>query len=171
MNFGSDNQAGVAPAILQTLAQASSGIQSAYGNDDWSARAQQMLCDTFGTELQAFFVTTGTAANCLALSEATDGAGAVADVVPDSELLITGESGPDPRSYRVDFSRMRSALGFEATWTIPDGAVELYQRYTAYHLTADDFFGKFTRLAVLKQRQEAGELDATMRRTDAIAAP
>ena len=68
MNFGSDNQAGVAPAILQTLAQASSGIQSAYGNDDWSARAQQMLCETFGTELQAFFVTTGTAANCLALS-------------------------------------------------------------------------------------------------------
>ncbi len=98
-------------------------------------------------------------------------AGAVADVVPDSELLITGESGPDPRSYRVDFSRMRSALGFEATWTIPDGAAELFQRYTTYHLTADDFFGKFTRLAVLKQRQEAGELDATMRRTDAIAAP
>ncbi|WP_395026010.1 threonine aldolase family protein [Comamonas odontotermitis] len=68
MNFGSDNQAGVSPAILQTLVQAASGIQSAYGNDDWCARAEQMLCEAFDTPLKAFFVATGTAANCLALS-------------------------------------------------------------------------------------------------------
>ena len=68
MNFGSDNQAGVSPRILQTLVEAASGVQSAYGNDDWSARAQQMLCDRFETDVEAFFVTTGTAANCLALS-------------------------------------------------------------------------------------------------------
>ena len=68
MNFGSDNQAGVSPAILQTLVEAATGTQSAYGNDDWSARAEQMLCDFFGTSVKAFFVTTGTAANCLSLS-------------------------------------------------------------------------------------------------------
>ena len=45
-----------------------SGIQSAYGNDDWCARAEQMLCEAFDTPLKAFFVATGTAANCLALS-------------------------------------------------------------------------------------------------------
>lgn len=68
MNFGSDNQAGVSPAILQALTQAASGTQSAYGTDDWSAAAERALCDAFGTDVKAFFVTTGTAANCLSLS-------------------------------------------------------------------------------------------------------
>ncbi len=68
MNFGSDNQAGVSPRILQTLVEAASGIQSAYGNDEWSQRAEQMLGEAFGTPVKVFFVTTGTAANCLALS-------------------------------------------------------------------------------------------------------
>ena len=36
---------------------------------------------------------------------------AVVDAVPGSELLITGEAGNDPRSYRVDFSRARKELG------------------------------------------------------------
>ncbi len=40
---------------------------------------------------------------------------AVADAVPGSTLLITGETGADPRSYRVDFARARAELGFEAT--------------------------------------------------------
>ena len=31
----------------------------------------------------------------------------VVEAVPGSELVITGETGPDPRSYRVDFSRIR----------------------------------------------------------------
>ncbi len=53
---------------------------------------------------------------------------AVVDVVPGAKLLITGETGADPRSYRVDFSAFRDALGFEAAWSIPDGAAELYKR-------------------------------------------
>ena len=48
-----------------------------------------------------------------------------ATVVPGSTLNITGEAGNDPRSYRVDFSRAREELGFEATWSIPDGARQL----------------------------------------------
>ena len=68
MNFGSDNQAGVSPRILHTLVEAASGNQSAYGNDEWSQRAEQMLGEAFGTPVKVFFVTTGTAANCLALS-------------------------------------------------------------------------------------------------------
>ena len=36
-----------------------------------------------------------------------DIAQSVADVVPGAELLITGETGADPRSYRVDFSTFR----------------------------------------------------------------
>lgn len=90
-------------------------------------------------------------------------AAAVVDAVPGAELLITGETGNDPRSYRVDFSRARKELGFEAQRTIPDGAAELAREYRARGLTQEAFDRRFTRLAVLRARQEAGELDAAMR--------
>ena len=88
---------------------------------------------------------------------------AVAGAVPGAELLITGENGNDPRSYRVDFSRARKELGFEAQWSIPDGAVQLAREYRARGLTQEGFDTRFTRLAVLSARQRAGELDASMR--------
>jgi nucleoside-diphosphate-sugar epimerase len=88
---------------------------------------------------------------------------AVMDVVPGAELEITGEAGNDPRSYRVDFSRARKDLGFEAQWTIPDGAAQLVAEYTARGLTQEAFDQRFTRLAVLSRRQAEGTLDASMR--------
>src|SRR5690606_12755128 len=84
---------------------------------------------------------------------------AVVDAVPGAELLITGESGNDPRSYRVDFSRARKELGFEAQWSIPEGAAQLAKEYKERGLTQDAFDNKFTRLAVLAARQKRGELD------------
>jgi nucleoside-diphosphate-sugar epimerase len=88
---------------------------------------------------------------------------AVVDAVPGAELLITGESGNDPRSYRVDFSRARKELGFEAQWSIPEGAAQLAKEYKERGLTQDAFDNKFTRLAVLAARQKRGELDEGMR--------
>jgi nucleoside-diphosphate-sugar epimerase len=88
---------------------------------------------------------------------------AVVEAVPGSTLEITGEAGNDPRSYRVDFSRARKELGFEATWTIPDGAAQLAKEYRERDLTQTQFDEQFTRLAVLNRRQQAGELDASMR--------
>jgi nucleoside-diphosphate-sugar epimerase len=88
---------------------------------------------------------------------------AVCEAVPDARLEITGEAGNDPRSYRVDFSRARKELGFEASWTIPDGAVELAKEYRERGLTQEQFDQRFTRLAVLAGRRDRGELDGTMR--------
>jgi len=88
---------------------------------------------------------------------------AVVEAVPGAELEITGEAGNDPRSYRVDFSRARKELEFEAQWSIPDGAQQLAKEYRDRGLTQDAFDNKFTRLAVLNRRQTAGELDASMR--------
>lgn len=87
---------------------------------------------------------------------------AVIEAVPGSTLNITGEAGNDPRSYRVDFSRARKELGFEASWTIPAGADQLATEYKARGLTQDAFDNSFTRLAVLNARQQAGELDESM---------
>ena len=68
MNFDSDNQSGVSPRILQSLVSACSGSASSYGTDDWTRRAESALGQVFGRDVRAFFVATGTAANCLALS-------------------------------------------------------------------------------------------------------
>ena len=89
---------------------------------------------------------------------------AVVDVVPGAAVRITGEAGNDPRSYRVDFSRARKELGFEAQWTVADGAAELHKAYTEFGLTERAFHDDFTRLAVLKELQAGGAIDASMRR-------
>jgi nucleoside-diphosphate-sugar epimerase len=88
---------------------------------------------------------------------------AVIDAVPGSTLNITGEAGNDPRSYRVDFSRARKELDFEAKWSIPDGARQLAAEYKERGLTQDAFDNSFTRLAVLNRRQAEGTLDGNMR--------
>jgi nucleoside-diphosphate-sugar epimerase len=75
----------------------------------------------------------------------------VVEAVAGSKLVITGEAGADPRSYRVDFSRIRAALpAFEAQWTVKAGAIELHDAYTTHGLTQEDFQNKFTRLAWLQ---------------------
>jgi len=94
---------------------------------------------------------------------------AVAAVVPGARVVITGESGADPRSYRVDFGKARRELGFEARWSIADGAAELCREYTARGLTARDFAERFVRLARLRELGEAGAVDAELRRVRAGA--
>ena len=88
----------------------------------------------------------------------------VVAAVPGSELLITGEAGNDPRSYRVDFARIRQALpGYDARWTVKEGAEELVEAYRVYGLTKHDFERRFTRLARLSDRQAAGTVSAELR--------
>ncbi len=108
----------------------------------------------------------GTESNNLTVAEIAQ---SVVDVVPGAKLLITGETGADPRSYRVDFSAVRNTLGFDAAWTIPDGAAELYKEYISAGLTEHDFAKKFTRLAHLQTLQATGVLDDSMRRITADA--
>lgn len=108
----------------------------------------------------------GTEANNRTVAEI---ARAVAEVVPGAEVLITGESGADPRSYRVDFGAARRDLGFEARWTVAEGAAQLYTEYLARGLTAADFSGRFVRLAHLRRLGESGAVDATLRRIRAGA--
>lgn len=93
----------------------------------------------------------------------------VVGVVPGSTLLITGETGADPRSYRVDFAAARSALGFEAAWSVHDGAVELHRQYVDAGLTAHDFANTFVRLAHLRALRENGVIDGDFRRINASA--
>jgi len=69
MNFASDNTAGIAPAILDALAEANRGYARGYGNDDWTQAAERKLAEIFEREVAVFLVPTGTAANALALAQ------------------------------------------------------------------------------------------------------
>ncbi|NUP01498.1 MAG: SDR family oxidoreductase [Nonomuraea sp.] len=102
----------------------------------------------------------GTEVNNVTVAEI---AAEVVAAVPGSTLTITGETGADPRSYRVDFSRIRAALGYEARWTVKAGAVELIDAYREHGLTRHDFDRRFTRLARLADRRESGTVDDTLR--------
>lgn len=96
-------------------------------------------------------------------------AAAVVEVVPYSHVEITGESGADPRSYRVDFSKFRQALGFEAAWPVRVGAAELYAAYLSHGLTDAGFATKFVRLRHLEALQSGGLLDESLRWVRAAA--
>ena len=65
--FGSDNWAGAHPDVLAAVAEANSGQAHAYGDDAWTARAQELFRAHFGDDALAFPVFNGTAANVLGL--------------------------------------------------------------------------------------------------------
>ena len=66
-SFGSDNHAGVHPAVLRAIADANAGDAIAYGDDVWTERATAGLREVFGAA-DAFLVLNGSGANILGLS-------------------------------------------------------------------------------------------------------
>lgn len=77
MHFTSDNTATVSPEILAALSEANAGPTMPYDGDPWSNRLNEAFSAFFDTEVTAFAVTSGTAANALALSCMTPPFGAV----------------------------------------------------------------------------------------------
>jgi threonine aldolase len=67
MRFFSDNAAAAHPAVLDAIA-ASNRLDTAYDGDEWSGKLDAAFSDLFETQVRVLWVTTGTAANCLALA-------------------------------------------------------------------------------------------------------
>jgi len=67
MRFFSDNAAAACPEALASLAEANR-LDTAYDGDEWSKRLNAAFSALFEREVEALWVTTGTAANCLALA-------------------------------------------------------------------------------------------------------
>lgn len=68
----------------------------------------------------------------------------VVDLMPSVRLEITGEAGPDPRSYRVSFAKAAAELpGFEAQWPLQRGCREIVDWLQAGHLREHDFQSRF----------------------------
>jgi threonine aldolase len=67
MRFFSDNAAAAHPAVIEAIAEANR-LDTAYDGDAWSKRLDGAFSELFETDVRALWVTTGTAANCLALA-------------------------------------------------------------------------------------------------------
>jgi threonine aldolase len=77
MNFASDNTAGVAPEILQALVEGNARFAMGYGNDDATRAVERRIGEIFECDAAVFLVSTGTAANALALAHLSPPWGAV----------------------------------------------------------------------------------------------
>lgn len=77
MRFLSDNSATTCPAVMAAVAAANQATVSAYDGDEWSKRLDGAFSALFGTECRVWAVSTGTAANALALACLTPPFGAI----------------------------------------------------------------------------------------------
>jgi threonine aldolase len=91
MHFASDNTAGVAPKILDAIVQANAGFALGYGNDTVTQKVERRFAEIFERDVAVFLVATGTAANALALAQATHPWGAV--LCHEESHIATDECG------------------------------------------------------------------------------
>lgn len=77
MRFYSDNNATVCPELLAAIHEANAAPTRAYGDDRWTQALDAAFGQYFGTQVRVFPVTTGTAANALALATLVPPWGAV----------------------------------------------------------------------------------------------
>ncbi len=89
----------------------------------------------------------------------------VRQVMPRCQVEYAGKGGPDPRNYRVDFTRIARELpAWQARWTARMGAEELIHACRQNGMAKEDFEGwRFTRLAQLKRLIKLGRLDPQLR--------
>lgn len=77
MRFYSDNNATICPELLAAIHDANTEPTRGYGDDRWSVALDDAFGAFFGTTVSAFAVSTGTAANALALATIVPPYGAV----------------------------------------------------------------------------------------------
>jgi threonine aldolase len=123
-HFASDNNAGIYPEVLMAMQEANEGHVAGYGDDRFTLKAQQAICDLFAKECAVFFVSNGTTANCLALSVAvrsyhgvivhqhshieTDECNAIGHFIPGAKTIVVGgEVG------KIDPDQIRRVIGLQ----------------------------------------------------------
>jgi nucleoside-diphosphate-sugar epimerase len=93
----------------------------------------------------------------------------VSQAIAGSRIETEADAGPDPRCYRVDFSKIERRLPeFRPRWTVKDGVEELAAAYRTHGLTTTDLEGsRFLRIRRIQEQLAAGRLDADLRWTGA----
>lgn len=123
MNFASDNWAGAHPAISQRLLEAAAGFSAPYGASALDRHIELRFNELFEREVAVYFVSTGTAANSLALA-AVNRPGGVSFCHREAHMLedecgapeffthgarlapVDGDNGKiDPRNLKAEIER------------------------------------------------------------------
>ncbi|MCS6781293.1 MAG: NAD-dependent epimerase/dehydratase family protein, partial [Geminicoccaceae bacterium] len=84
----------------------------------------------------------------------------VAAAVPGAQIAYAPGGGPDKRTYRVSFAKIRERVpGFRPRWTVEAGIRDLEAAYERYGLALADLEGgRLIRLARIKELLTAGRL-------------
>ncbi len=90
-NFKSDNVTPACDAVMAAVTAANAGSATSYGGDEFTERLQAAASQVFGREVAIFPVTTGTAANSLALAQFVPPYGAV--YCHETAHIVTDECG------------------------------------------------------------------------------
>jgi len=92
----------------------------------------------------------------------------VEKIVPNSYVEILNKTGPDERTYRVDFSKIKKTLPqFKPTWNLRKGIEELYQAYKKFGLTQKDFQSpRYFRVRWIRHLIESRKLDHSLKWTE-----
>jgi nucleoside-diphosphate-sugar epimerase len=89
----------------------------------------------------------------------------VAEVVPGCRVDFAEGAGPDKRSYRVSFEKIKRVLPeFKPQWDARKGAEQLYNTYKSSGVTLEEFEGpRYQRIGHIKKLLKEGILDAELR--------
>ena len=107
MYFASDNWAGAHPDIARNLVTRSAGYAPAYGASDLDKAVENRFSEIFERDVAVFFVSTGTAANSLALT-AYDRAGGVSFCHREAHVIADECGAPE---YFMGGSRLHAVDG------------------------------------------------------------
>jgi threonine aldolase len=97
--FGSDNQSGVHPRVLDAIIAANLGHVGGYGNDPYTEKLGEVLAATFGAGAVGFPVFSGTGSNVVALSAVSGRWQSV--ICAESAHIMTDEGGAPEQSGGV----------------------------------------------------------------------
>ena len=89
----------------------------------------------------------------------------VAGVVPGCTIEFADDAGPDKRSYRVSFEKIKRKLpAFKPQWDARMGAEQLYKAYRGSGLTLEEFEGpRYQRIGHINMLIADGVLDSNLR--------
>ena len=97
--FASDNYSGVHPEVLDALVEANGGHQIAYGEDEYTARLQDVIVQHFGEGASVWPMFNGTGANVVGLQSMLPRWGAV--ICADTAHIHVDEGGAPEKSAGI----------------------------------------------------------------------
>ena len=122
MRFFSDNAAPAHPAVIDAISR-SNRMDTAYDGDEWSRKLDSAFSELFEREVRALWVTTGTAANCLALAALCPPYGGI---VCHKDAHIENDEAGAPGFYTHGAKLM--LVGGEGAKVTPDAAAAACDR-------------------------------------------